>query len=65
VHGCGCNIPGFEVTNIEETTVCIALMHRKSQEFLHFKLKHVKVIEVSLEFMESKYLINWSMINST
>jgi hypothetical protein len=63
VHGCGCNIPGFEVTNREETTVCIALMHRKSQEFLHFKLKHIKVIEVLLEFMELKYLINWRMIN--
>jgi hypothetical protein len=34
-----CNIPVFGVTKIEETDVCIAFMHRKSEEFSRFKVK--------------------------
>jgi hypothetical protein len=32
----GCNIPGCEARNRENTEVCIAFMHRKSGKFLRF-----------------------------
>jgi hypothetical protein len=44
-----CNIPGFGVTKMEETDVCIAFMHRKSGEFSFFKNKTVTVTKVSLD----------------
>jgi hypothetical protein len=49
-----CNIPGCETRNKEVIKVCIAFMHRKSGKFSRFQIKLVKVIEVSLEFMELK-----------
>jgi hypothetical protein len=38
LRGRGCNIPGFEIRNREETDMCIAFMHRKSGEFSRFQL---------------------------
>jgi hypothetical protein len=49
-----CNIPGCEARNRENTEVCIAFMHRKSEKFSRFLIKLVKVIEASLELMELK-----------
>jgi predicted butyrate kinase (DUF1464 family) len=49
---CKFNIPGCEARNRENTDVCIAFMHIKSEKFLRFSIKLVKVIEVSLELME-------------
>ena len=54
LRGRDCNIPGFGVTKIEETDVCIAFMHRKSGEILSFQIKPVTVTEVSLDLMELK-----------
>ena len=54
LRGRGCNIPGFGVTKIEETDVCIAFMHRKSGEFSRFQIKLTTVTEVSLDLLELK-----------
>jgi hypothetical protein len=42
------NILRCETRNREKTDVCIAFMQRKSGKFSRFKIKLVKVIEVSL-----------------
>jgi hypothetical protein len=54
LRGRVCNIPGCEARNRENTEVCIAFMHRKSEKFSRFYIKLVKVIEASLELMELK-----------